>query len=654
MLYLSRRTVRHGWPLYAGAFVALALGVTLLGLAATTTAATVAYTSQHPGELVVRVTGGDQPPHDVRYGGGADDVAGLQAVLTMVGAISGFVTIFVVASTFAFVVAARRRELGLLRLVGASPRQIRRMVRGEALTVAVLASLTGSVLAQLVTPVLLATVAGTELSPARLTPASPWLPLAITFTIGVLVALLGARAAAKRAAKVPPVDALREAAVEPRRIGPARVVTGVVFGAGGIAMLVFIRPESGEAAIPLAMFAPQVLVIALVALAPLVVPPLARLWALPLLLRWTRVSGHLARGTVVASPRRTASLAAPILAMSSIAGSMVLMLSFLGDVSYAAQRDGFTAPVVVTGSADVTEQLRTTPGVRELDASLPLHLVITDRGSPIGEDAEGIDPGTFTRTRRLDADDAAALQGLTGDTVAISKELSMFEGYKTGDTLSVAFLDGGTATLRIIAVVDGSWEVVPTIMLPRSLAERHASHPERWFVTPAEGTDPGALAAALQQRIGSAGEALTAAAWLERNDAELRAGNRFGLLLLLGPAGLYSALAIANTLLMGSLQRRHEYVTTRLLGATPAQVRRTVLWESGLVAAVALTLGAVVSTVVGVLIRHAMAGPDTPVTMPWLSLAGIAAGCAGIAVVAALVPTAVMLRNTRPADAATA
>ncbi len=193
------------------------------------------------------------------------------------------------------------------------------MVRGEALTVAVLASLTGSVLAQLATPVLLDGVAGTELSPARLTPADPWLPLAITFGIGVLVALLGARAAARRAAKVPAVEALREAAVEPRRIGWLRALAGVVFGAGGIAMLVFIRSESGEAAVPLAMFAPMVLVVALVALAPLVVPPLARLWALPLV-RWTRVSGHLARGTVVASPRRTASLAAPILGISAIAG----------------------------------------------------------------------------------------------------------------------------------------------------------------------------------------------------------------------------------------------------------------------------------------------------------------------------------------------
>ena len=42
-----------------------------------------------------------------------------------------FMTIFVVGSTFGFVVVSRRPQLGLLRLVGATPRQVRRMVLGE-------------------------------------------------------------------------------------------------------------------------------------------------------------------------------------------------------------------------------------------------------------------------------------------------------------------------------------------------------------------------------------------------------------------------------------------------------------------------------------------------------------------------------------------
>jgi putative ABC transport system permease protein len=645
MLYLSRRTVRQSWPLYAGAFVALALGVLMLGLAATITAATLAYTRKHPGGLIVTVTGDDQPPHQERYGGGVDDVAVLQAVLGWVGAISGFVTIFVVASTFAFVVAARRRELGLLRLIGATPRQVRRMVRGEALTVAVLASLVGSLAAQLVTPVLLDSVAGSELSPARLTPASPWLPLAITTAIGIVVALLGARAAARRAAKVPPVDALREAAVELRRLGWFRTGAGVLFLAGGITMLVLIRPSTGEAAVPLAIFAPMVLVIALVALAPLVVPPLARLWALPLA-RWTRVSGHLARGTVVASPRRTASLAAPILGITAIAGPMVLTVGFAADASLGAMRQGYAAPVVVTSQGkDLTQVLRNTPGVDLVDASVPVEAILTDRGAAAGEEAAGIDPATFTRARRLDA---SALTGLTGNTVAVSKELSTMEGYKPGGTMGLAFTDGTQVTLKVVAVVDAAPEVVPAIMIPKDLAVRHTADrmPERWFVS-------GVSAGELDRRLGSDGDAAPVGEWIAQTNDELRKGNQFGLLLMLGPAGLYAALTIANTLLMGSLQRRREHVTTRLLGLTGAQVRRTVLWEAGLVAAVALTLGAAISTIVGLLIRHAMLADldAATTTVQWGTLAGIGIGSLVIAVVAALVPTTVLLRSTRPADA---
>jgi putative ABC transport system permease protein len=201
--------------------------------------------------------------------------------------------------------------------------------------------------------------------------------------------------------------------------------------------------------------------------------------------------------------------------------------------------------------------------------------------------------------------------------------------------------------VKIVAVLDAAPEVVPAIMLPRDLAVRHTDRiPERWFVG-------GVSADELDRRLGAGGDAVPVGDWIAQTNDELRKGNQLGLLILLGPAGLYAALTIANTLLMGSLQRRREYVTTRLLGVTGAQVRRTVLWEAGLVAAVALTLGAVVSTIVGLLIRHAMlAGFDRPATtVQWGLLAAIGIGSLAIAVVAALAPTAVLLRSTRPADA---
>ncbi|NDZ90553.1 ABC transporter permease, partial [Streptomyces sp. SID10115] len=57
----------------------------------------------------------------------SEALTAMNALFGTAGGVSGFVSVFVVASTFAFAVAQRRREFGLLRTAGATPGQIRRM-----------------------------------------------------------------------------------------------------------------------------------------------------------------------------------------------------------------------------------------------------------------------------------------------------------------------------------------------------------------------------------------------------------------------------------------------------------------------------------------------------------------------------------------------
>ncbi|MFK4085307.1 FtsX-like permease family protein [Kribbella sp. NPDC020789] len=639
MFFLSRQAVGQHRHLYAGSFVALAVGVFLLGLAATATAATIAYgTAGLPSITVTTLGDADTAPREVRVPLPGADVSGLQVVLSLVGAISGFITIFVIASTFAFAVASRRREIGLLRLIGATPRQIRRMILGEALVVALAASLTGAVLAQLATPLLLSTASYTELAPVKLEPASPWVPLAIAVGIGLVVAMLGARSAGRRAGKVGPIDALREAAVESGRVGPVRLIFGLLILAGSIVLLSLIRPSSGEGVIPLAMFTPMLLVVALTLLAPLVVPLLGRLWALPLV-AWTHVTGRLARSNVVATPRRSASLAAPILAISAIAGSMVLSLSFAADSAVATIRDTLRAPIVVAPAGDPAA-VGKMPGVAAVDAGLPVQFVRTDADDALLEDGEGIDPAVATITRNL-TPLSGELSRLTGNTVAVSKETAGIEHYKVGDEVPATFLDNVTVKLRVVAIVPDGFGVNASFLLPLDLVRQHAptAKPEHLFVQPAAGADPAELTGRLDH-------AVLATQWEAEQADGVRKGNQFGLVLLLGPAAVYSGIAIANTLLMGSLQRRQEFVTSRLLGATPQQIRRMVLWESSLVGMVALSLGTAITVTVGILIRHAMTAgvPDVPVTVPWGVLLGIAGLCLILAVGSALAPTAYILR----------
>jgi putative ABC transport system permease protein len=359
---------------------------------------------------------------------------------------------------------------------------------------------------------------------------------------------------------------------------------------------------------------------------------------------------------VVAAPRRSASLAAPILSISAIAGSIVLSLSFAADAAGATVRDQLTAPIVVTAAeGNIGERILATPGVAAADGGIGVGIIRADGDAAELEDGEGIDPAVATRTRVLKPL-SGDLSNLTGETVAIGKEMAGLEHYGVGSEIPVVYGDRAKGTLRVVAVLPDAPGLNGSMLVPQSLARQHApeAQPDHWFIQPADGVDAGALMGALDRQLaGTGAHVVRAEAWEAEQDAGLRKGNQLGLIMLIGPAGIYSGIAIANTLLMGSLQRRHEFITSRLLGATPAQIRRMVLWESTVVGATALSLGTVITATVGILIRHAMTEgiQDVPITIPWFTLLGIAFLCLLLAVGAATAPTAFILRRTSPADA---
>ena len=161
----------------------------------------------------------------------ADQKTQLDDLAAMFGMMSGvalFMAIFVVASTFGFVVAARRRELGMLRLIGATPRQVRRMVLGEAGVVALLAAVVGGLLGTALAPALPGLLQARGITDLRLELPPAWIAWAVAVPCAVGVALIGSWRASKRAAKVAPVAALHEAALERHRPGFWQTVVGIV------------------------------------------------------------------------------------------------------------------------------------------------------------------------------------------------------------------------------------------------------------------------------------------------------------------------------------------------------------------------------------------------------------------------------------------
>lgn len=636
LLDLSRHTVRRNIAPYIGSFVALFLGVTLIGL------------------TVEMITAAN------RYGStlGTKDSEGLQQVedmLSMFGVMAGFagfMAIFVVASTFSFVVSSRRRELGQLRLIGSTPRQVRRMILGESLIVAAAASIAGSLFAHLLTPVAIWLTHNRGLTPAGLETPSWWSGLVIAAPIGLFVALLGARSAARRASKISPIDAMRESAVDRRRLGFWRIVFGLFFLAGSITMLVMMGASTGILSLLLGIFVPEMLVISAVCFGPVLFPALARLIAWPFAKR--DIAIRMARNNVAAAGKQTASLAAPTLAISAIAGSLILTLGIGADFDNAINKQQLNAPVVVTtnGDAHVAKILDESDNVRTADAVLPVAMTMYGtEGEREVEEAEGIDVADAATARTLKAKHGN-LDDLRGNTLAMSDEFIMDSGFHMGQTVKVALDDGKPIKLKIVAISHAAPSLQGDILVPADLARQHgAVDVDRVYVMPNDGVS---IADVKQDLAGTDAQVDTKAAWIDAADQDLRRNNQLSLWVLLGPAGLYAAMAIANTLLMGSLQRKRELVSTLLIGATKQQLRKMVLWEAAIVTTAALALGGVITATVGILISGSLgAGLESmPVHVPWGSLTMIGAICLVIAAVAAWAPTPRMLRNIHPSQAA--
>ena len=156
----------------------------------------------------------------------------LRTILLAFAGVALLVGAFTIFNALSIAIAQRTRELGLLRMVGASRRQVRRMVLLEALAIGLGASAIG-----LGVGLLLAS--GLESLFGSMGLSLPIAGMSLTggtviaaMLIGVGVTLVAALLPARRATKVAPVAALREAGDAVSRVRlPGRVlrwVTGLV------------------------------------------------------------------------------------------------------------------------------------------------------------------------------------------------------------------------------------------------------------------------------------------------------------------------------------------------------------------------------------------------------------------------------------------
>ncbi|MDU7430438.1 MAG: FtsX-like permease family protein, partial [Cutibacterium avidum] len=181
-------------------------------------------------------TADDERAHQAEH---ASD--GFAAMTTFMGAfavIALAVAAMVIVNTFTILVAQRTRTLALARCIGATRKQVRRSVVGEALTAGLIGSAVGTALGIGVTQLMLMGLKAAG-SPVDASVSVTVMSCIIPLIVGIVVTTLAALSPARRATKVAPVAALQPMTETPtRRIGRVRIMLGALLFIAGAALVV--------------------------------------------------------------------------------------------------------------------------------------------------------------------------------------------------------------------------------------------------------------------------------------------------------------------------------------------------------------------------------------------------------------------------------
>lgn len=563
-----------------------------------------------------------------------------------------FIAMFVVASTMGLSIQQREREIALLRAVAATPGQIRRMIAWEATLVALLGSAAGIWPGAVLGTALGHALVRHGIAPDNFVVTADWMPAAGAVLAGAATALLAVLGAARRAARVSPTLALGDAAVEPRLLGPGRLIGGLLALAGAVPLfIVSTTTSTPETAAATSEMTAICLVVAVGLLGPIVAHGAARLLA-PALAALSPVGGFLASANLTAATRRFSSASTPIVLTVAMCCTLLFSTTTIDHAASAQRHAAITSGLAITSAGPglppaVLSDVRATPGVRSAIA-----LTSTTLGPSLGANDDTIpaqvldgDPGDAGLDLGVTA---GSLSALHGNAIALSRHRAASAHAHVGQRVPVTLGDGTHTTATVVAIYQRELAFGEALVAPE-LAAGHRTTPLLGTVL-IQTDRPAAVTrrlAALDSRY--PGLRLSDRASVATAGDADREMNRW-----LGPIFVamifaFTSIAVINTLTMITLRRGRELALLRLVGATARQVRSMARWEALLIVAMGLGLGLAIAATALLPLSHALTGGLRPY-VPARPLAAILGISALLALVALSVPTRRALR-ARPIEA---
>lgn len=535
-------------------------------------------------------------------------------LVAVAGSLSGVLVMTIgltVAGALSVSVAAQRRDLALLRAVGATPRQVRRLVAAPNLLVTLAALPFGVAGGYPLAGVALDWFASLGLVPPGLPPVFGPLPALATAVLMVLAVWLASLAAVGRTAAAPPTDALAESVAEPRVPGRARTWTGaaLLLASVGASVPALVLGDETAAVGPASASLLAVIGLALVG---------------PALLR--AVSGALGRRL----PARSSALT--WLAVRNLHGhshrvagavsALAMLVAFALSQGYvnttllAAQteqrQDGelaastLTAPALGGLPTGLAETVREDPSVAAAVTATPTALVWTTE-LPFDEGVLHQEtPALVLGPGAPEVVDVGVTEGdlgaLTGDTVALGAQTARSLGAEPGQRVTFRMGDGAEVSAEVVALYERELGFGP-VLVSRDLARGHLTGDLpaelRVLAEPGRESEVRGVLDGLASAHPGVEVADTAP---DAAGSGLAANTVLNLVVLLCLAG-YVLLSVANRLSAQTLRRRAETDALHAVGMTPAQVRSLLRREAVLIA-----VGAVVAGVLAAAVPLAFAG----------------------------------------------
>ncbi len=565
-----------------------------------------------------------------------------QAAMNMFGVMALFMGGFIIFNTFRTIAAERRRDIGMLRALGATRSAIRNLILIEGLLQGVIGSGIGIMLGYLFGVLLLRlsepsmkTFINLELGKPVVSPALVITSILLGTGVTVLATLLPAR----NASRVTPLEALRPslAEVEYRRRTGVSFFWGLVWI--GLALLGLL---SGE--MSLIVLGSLSFLFGLILITPALLHPIA--YGLGHLLSWFYARqgiAELARSNLTRQPRRvtvTASAAMIGLAIIVAVGGMTSSLNSVMEhlIRKTLGSDYlFLPPSVAVWNSDLgaspefAARLRKIEGVEAISTLRFASTAVN--GKPVS--LLGIDPKTFPQVSGLDfqqGNETMAYQALaSGRAMIVNGSFLMTLGAKVGDTLELATPDGPRAYTIVAQASDLLNAKVVTAYISQENLAADFGRTDDIFIqlnlrpgVKAEQVDAAirAIAADYPQFTILRGRQYTDQL-LQMTQAVFA-----GMYVLFTFLALPALIAMMNTLAINVIERRREIGLVRAVGATRSQVHRLITAEALLLAAVGAVLGILAGMYLGYLIVKGLEAMfPIPYTFPlWGILMAIAIG----------------------------